>query len=54
MEIPALRIENMIVLPAGKLSIEEACSGLKYFLVAMTLATLYAYLNYETLRSRLG
>ncbi len=53
LEIPALRIENMIVLPAGKLSIEEACSGLKYFLAAMTLATLYAYLNYETLSSRL-
>jgi len=54
LEIPALRIENMIVLPAGKLSIEEACSGLKYFLAAMTLATLYAYLNYESLRSRLA
>ncbi|MDX2505273.1 MAG: EpsI family protein [Gammaproteobacteria bacterium] len=53
LEIPALRIENMIVLPAGKLSIEEACGGLNYFLAAMTLSTLYAYLNYETLSSRL-
>jgi len=26
MEIPALHIENMIVLPSGKLSIEEACA----------------------------
>ncbi len=52
-EIPALRIENMIVLPAGKLSIEEACGGLNYFLAAMTLATLHAYLNYPSLRSRL-
>ena len=53
MEIPALRIENMIVLPAGRLSIEEACGGLKYFLAAMTLGTLYAYLNYEALASRI-
>ena len=53
MEIPALRIENMIVLPAGKLSIEEACSGLRYFLAALTLGSLYGYLNYVTFRARL-
>ncbi len=53
LEIPALRIENMIVLPAGRLSIEEACSGLRYFVAALTLGTLFAYLNYATLRDRL-
>ena len=53
LEIPALRIENMIVLPAGRLSIEEACSGIRYFLAALTLGTLFAYLNYVTLRDRL-
>jgi len=53
LEIPALRIENMIVLPAGKLSIEEACSGLRYVLAALTLGTLFAYLNYESLQARL-
>ena len=52
-EIPALRIENMIVLPAGKLSIEEACAGLRYLMAALTLGTLYAYLNYVTFHSRL-
>lgn len=52
MEIPALRIENMIVLPAGKLSIEEACSGLRYFLAALTLGALYGYLNYVSFRAR--
>lgn len=52
MEIPALRIENMIVLPAGKLSIDEACSGLGYFLAALTLGTFFAYLNYTTFLSR--
>ncbi len=52
-EIPALREDNMITLPAGRLSIEEACSGLRYVLAALTLGTLYAYLNYQTLRSRI-
>jgi len=53
LEIPALRIENMIVLPAGRLSIEEACSGLRYFIAALALGTLFAYLNYVTVRDRL-
>ncbi len=53
LEVPALREGNMIVVPAGRLSIEEACSGLRYLLAALTLGTLYAYLNYATLRSRL-
>jgi len=53
MEIPALRIENMIVLPAGRISIEEACSGLRYFLAALALGTLFAYLNYTAFSARL-
>ncbi len=53
MEIPALREENTIVLPAGKLLIEEACSGLRYLLAALTLGALYSYLNFKTFRSRL-
>ncbi|MBK8163179.1 MAG: EpsI family protein [Gammaproteobacteria bacterium] len=53
LRIPAFREENLIVLPAGTLSIEEACSGLRYLLAALTLGTLYAYLNYTTLRGRL-
>ena len=52
-EIPALRIENMIVLPSGTLSIEEACAGMRYLLAALILGALYAYLNYVTFYSRL-
>lgn len=51
--IPAFRQENLIILPAGTLSISEACSGLRYLLAALVLGTLYAYLNYKTLRARL-
>ncbi|NOZ37668.1 MAG: EpsI family protein [Gammaproteobacteria bacterium] len=53
MEVPALRVENMIVLPAGKLLIEEACSGLSYFLSALTLGAFFAYINYATFSARL-
>ncbi|MCK4710899.1 MAG: exosortase, partial [Gammaproteobacteria bacterium] len=53
LSIPALRQDNMIVLPAGTFSIEEACSGLRYLLAALTLGTLYAYMNYSSLRARL-
>ncbi len=51
--IPALRVQDMIVLPAGTLTIEEACSGLHYLLAALTLGTLYAYINYSSFRARL-
>jgi len=51
--VPAMRQDNMIMLPAGTLSVEEACSGLRYLLAALTLGTLYAYMNYSSLRSRI-
>ena len=53
LEIPAFRVENIIVLPAGKLSVEESCAGLRYLMAALTLGVLYAYLNYTTFHSRL-
>jgi exosortase A len=52
--VPAFRHENMIVLSAGTLSIEEACSGLRYLMAALTLGTLYAYLNYQGLYARIS
>jgi exosortase A len=51
--IPAFRQENHIIIPSGTLSIEEACSGLRYLLAALMLSVLYAYQNYQTLKSRL-
>jgi exosortase A len=51
--IPALRQENLIILPAGTLSIEESCSGLRYLLAALTLGVLYAWLYYRRLAARL-
>lgn len=53
-EVPAFQQENLIILPAGTMSVEEACSGLRYLLAALTLGTLYAYLNYKTFYARLA
>ena len=53
LEIPAFREGNDIILPAGMLSVTEACSGLRYLLPALALGTLYGYLNYVTFRARL-
>lgn len=50
--VPALRQEHVIVLPAGQLFIEEACSGLRYLLAGLTLGVLYAYLNYQRMPAR--
>ena len=51
--VPAMRLDNLIVLPAGSLSIEEACSGLRYLLAALTLGVLYGWLNYRGTRARI-
>jgi exosortase A len=51
--VPAMRLDNLIVLPAGRLSIEEACSGLRYLLAALTLGVLYGWLNYPGTGARI-
>lgn len=53
LDVPAWLDDNIIVLPSGSLSVERACAGLNYLLAALTLSTLYAYLNYTGWRSRL-
>ncbi len=53
MDAPAWLDDNIIVLPSGSLSVERACAGLNYLLAALTLSTLYAYLNYTGWRARL-
>lgn len=52
--VPAYREESMIFVPSGAFSIEEACSGLRYLLAALTLGSLYAYMNYVSLRARVA
>ena len=52
LNMPTYRQDNLIVMASGSLSIEEACSGLRYLLAMLTLSSLYAYLNYRRFWSR--
>jgi len=50
--VPVLLADQVMVLPAGRLAIEKECSGLSYLLAALTLGTLYGYLNRTGLLAR--
>ena len=50
--IPAFRQDDMIMLPAGTLSITEACSGLRYLVPGLALGALYGYLYYTSFGTR--
>lgn len=45
--IPAYREGMMITLPTGRWSVVESCSGLRYLLAAVPLATFYAWISYR-------
>lgn len=40
------------VIPSGSWSVVEACSGVRYILASLTVGTLFAYLNYRSLKRR--
>ena len=50
--VPVMREGHVLILPSGQLTIEQACSGLRYLLAALTLGVLYGYLNYSRARAR--
>ena len=41
------------VIPSGNWSVVEACSGVRYLIASVMVGTLFAYLNYSTMRRRL-
>jgi EpsI family protein len=51
--IPALRVGNTITVPAGTFEVAAACSGLNFFVVAITIATLLGHLERWKLGRRL-
>ena len=51
--IPAYQEGMQFVIPSGNWSVVEACSGLRYVIASLTVGTLFAYLNYVSLRRRL-
>ena len=51
--IPVFREGLHFVIPTGNWSVVEACSGVRYLIASLTVGTLFAYLNYHSLKRRL-
>ncbi|HEX6735225.1 MAG TPA: exosortase A [Azonexus sp.] len=51
--IPVYQEGLQFVIPSGHWSVVEACSGIRYIIASVTVGTLFAYLNYTSLRRRL-
>lgn len=51
--VPVYREGLQFVIPSGHWSVVEACSGVRYLMASLMVGTLFAYLNYESLRKRL-
>ena len=50
--IPVYREGLQFVIPSGSWSVVEACSGVRYLIASLTVGTLFAYLNYQSIRRR--
>lgn len=50
--IPVYREGLQFVIPSGNWSVVEACSGIRYLIASVTVGTLFAYLNYQSLKRR--
>ena len=51
--VPVYREGLNFVIPTGHWSVVEACSGVRYLMASVMVGTLFAYLNFGTLRRRL-
>ncbi len=50
--IPVYREGLQFIIPSGAWSVVEACSGIRYLIASFMVGTLFAYLNYRSLRYR--
>lgn len=50
--IPVYREGLQFVIPSGNWSVVEACSGIRYLMASVMVGTLFAYLNYQSLKRR--
>ena len=51
--VPVFQEGLHFVVPNGRWSVVEACSGLRYLVASLLVGALYAYLNYVSLKRRL-
>lgn len=50
--IPVYREGLQFVIPSGTWSVVEACSGVRYLIASLMVGTVFAYLNYRSMRRR--
>jgi exosortase A len=50
--IPVYQEGLQFIIPSGAWSVVEACSGLRYLIASLMVGTLFAYLNYRSMRRR--
>ncbi|MFT3960023.1 exosortase A [Propionivibrio sp.] len=51
--VPVYREGLHFIIPSGSWSVVEACSGVRYLIASLMVGTLFAYLNYQSLKRRL-
>lgn len=51
--VPVYREGLSFVIPSGRWSVVEACSGVRYLIASVTVGALYAYLSYQSARRRI-
>lgn len=51
--IPVYQEGLHFVIPSGRWSVVEACSGVRYLIASVTIGMLFAYMNYRSLKRRL-
>lgn len=52
--VPVFREGLQFVIPSGYWSVVEACSGVRYLIASLMVGSLFAYLNYQSLKRRLA
>ncbi|MCC6197555.1 MAG: exosortase A, partial [Burkholderiales bacterium] len=50
--VPVYQEGLQFILPSGRWSVVEACSGVRYLIASVVAGSLYAYLNYRSVRRR--
>ena len=51
--IPVYQEGLHFVIPSGRWSVVEACSGVRYLIASLTVGTIFAYLNYRSTKRRI-
>lgn len=51
--VPVYREGLQFIIPSGQWSVVEACSGIRYLIASLMVGTLFAYLNFRSLKRRL-